>query len=156
MKFLGNNMVVKILTGGSYVAIGASTEDTLTWNNEQIDVTAKDSSRWTSLISAGARSVTVNMTGFISDETSFDELLDASKNDDLVEIQFEWANDQLVIGPFHVDTFEGTGAYGGAQGFTATLSSANEPMAGTIADFLQDEAGDQLLTETGEFLQGNY
>ena len=48
-KYLGSAMLLQVETtpgGGTYATIGGSSSHTLTINNEAVDVSDKDSSRW--------------------------------------------------------------------------------------------------------------
>jgi len=157
-KYLGNALLLKVESpadSGNYFTIGASTEHTISWANEQVDVSDKDGDRWKELLAAGDRVATITMNGFISDDTYFEEFDGYADNDTIVNYQLTYAAGTLVIGKFHVDSIEKTGARNDGQGFSTTLTSSEEPMQGSYPDdFLQDEAGDVLLDETGNYIQG--
>lgn len=156
-KFLGNNMLLNLQQGGTVTPIGGATEDTVNWTSAQVETTDKFTNRWKELTSAGERTCTINTTGFINDDAAFETLRSAANTDTILTFRFLWGNSVILEGDFHIDSFEATGAYNAAQGFTATLSSDGEPMQGIApADFLQDEADANLLTEDSLLLQGNY
>lgn len=159
-KFIGNNLLLKLETpagSGNFVAIGGAVEDTVTWNAEAVDTSDKSTNRWRELTSAGALTASINTTGFINDDTTFELMHDASKTDSILLYRFEWSDAVIMEGRFHIDSFEGSGAYNAVQGFTATFASDGVPMQGVIdTDFLQNEAGENLTTENNLLLQGNY
>ena len=72
-KYIGNNLLLYVESApssGTYVKIGGSSDHTMTLNNEQVDVSDKDSNRWKELLAAGDRSLTISMNGFISDDAN--------------------------------------------------------------------------------------
>ena len=129
-KYLGNALALAIEDSpgaGTYTTIAGASEHTMTINNEQIDVSDKDSNRWKSLLAAGARTLTISMNGFVSDDTEFELMRVAVRDDTILNYQLTYGNSDTVTGAFHIDSFEVTGAYNGAQSFTATLSNSGEP-----------------------------
>lgn len=156
-KYLGNDMLLNLQQGGTVTPIGGSAEDSISWSNAQVEVTDKSTNRWKDLLSAGERTCSITTTGFITDDTAFETMRQAANTDLILTFRFLWGNSVIVEGDFHIDSFEATGAYGDAQGFSATLSSDGEPMQGIIPDdFLTDEDSALLTTEDGLLLQGNY
>lgn len=152
-KFSANTLLIKVLSGGSYVLAGASTEDNLTWNDEPVDVTNKTSNRWRELEANGLRSASLSMSAFADDSTGFAELEAAHENSTQVRVQFEWFSDQLLIGDFHIPSFEYTGTKNEMQTASISFESADWPIYGAPADFLLDENDDNLLDENLEYLQ---
>lgn len=129
-KFLGNAMVLHVETtpgGGTYALIGGSSSHTLTFNNEQIDVSTKDSSRWKELLAAGDRSVTVSMSGFVSDDANFAIMEAAFESDTIINFRLLYGNSKTITGAFHIDSFEYTGERNAGQGFSTTLTNSGQP-----------------------------
>lgn len=129
-KYLGNALKLAIEDtpgSGTYTDIGASSEHTMTINNEQVDVSDKDSNRWKSMLSAGARSLAVSINGFVSDNAQFEQMRVAARDDVILNYQLTYGNGDTVTGAFHIDSFEVGGAYNAAQSFTASLSNSGEP-----------------------------
>ena len=129
-KYLGNNLILKIETvpgGGTFAKIGASSEHTMSGANEQIDVSDKDSNRWKELLAAGDRSITISMSGFVSDDANFELMRQAWEDDVILNYELEYGNSDTIEGAFHIDTFEVTGARNTAQSFSATLTNSGEP-----------------------------
>jgi len=156
-KYLGNALILKVDTNpqtGVYTTIGASSDHTFSLNNEQLDVSDKDSNRWKELLSAGERSATISMNGYVSDNAQFALVEEASKTDTILSYQLEYGDSKLVIGEFHIDTLEVTGSRNTAQNFSITLSSEEEPAIGQLADFLLDENSANILDENGQYIQG--
>lgn len=129
-KYLGNALSLAIEdspSSGTYTVIAGASEHTMTINNEQIDVSDKDSNRWKSLLAAGARTLTISMNGFVSDDVEFELMRVAARDDVILNYRLTYGNSDTVTGAFHIDSFEVTGAYNNAQSFTATLSNSGEP-----------------------------
>ena len=129
-KYLGNVMLLSVETApasGTFGAIGGSSTHTLTFNNEQIDVSDKDSNRWKELLAAGDRSVTISMEGFVSDNTNFALIEAAVESDTILKYQLDWGDSRQIEGDFHIDSFEVSGARNEAQSFSATFTNSGEP-----------------------------
>lgn len=129
-KYLGNALILKIAstaTGSSYGTIGGSSEHTLTINNEQVDVSDKDSNRWKELLAAGDRTASISMTGFISDDANYALLEGAVENDTIWNFQLLYGNSKTVTGAFHIDSAEYAGARNDGQSFSVTLVNSGEP-----------------------------
>lgn len=125
-KYIGNDMVLKIENTG-YMTIAGCLSHTLTINNEVIDVSDKDSNRWADKISAGQRSLAVSFNGWVSDDAQFALMEAAAEGDTIVDLQLAYGNGKTVTANFHVDSFEYTGEYNGAQAFSCTLSNDGVP-----------------------------
>lgn len=125
-KYIGNDMVLKIMNT-TYKTIAGCLSHTLTINNEVIDVSDKDSNRWSDKISAGQRSLAVSFNGWVSDDAQFALMEAAAEGDTIVDLQLAYGNGKTVTGNFHVDSFEYTGEYNGAQAFSCTLSNDGVP-----------------------------
>lgn len=124
-KYLGNVMLLKIENTG-YLTIGASRNHTMSINNEVIDVSDKDSSRWADKLAAGQRSVSISCEGWVSDDAQFALIEAAAEGDTIVDLQLAYGNGKTATADFHVDSLEYTGEYNGAQGFSLTLSNDGE------------------------------
>ena len=120
------DMILKIMNV-SYLAIGHSISDTLTINNEVIDVSDKDSNRWSDKLNAGQRSLALSFNGWVSDDAQFAVLETAAKADTIVDLQLLYGDGKTVTGDFHIDSFEITGEYNGAQTFSCSFSNDGEP-----------------------------
>ena len=129
-KFLGNAMLLKVETtpgGGTYATIGGSSSHSLTINNEMVDVSDKDSSRWKELLSAGDRSISVSMEGFVSDDANFEIFRVAARDDVIINYTLEYGNSETIVGAFHIDSLEVSGARNEGQSFSASLTNSGAP-----------------------------
>jgi len=125
-KYIGNDMVLKIMNT-TYQTIAGCLSHTLTINNEVIDVSDKDSNRWSDKISAGQRSLAVSFNGWVSDDAQFALMEAAAEGDTIVDLQLAYGNGKTVTANFHIDSFEYTGEYNTAQAFSCTLSNDGVP-----------------------------
>lgn len=157
-KYLGNAMLLKLETvadTGTYVDIGGASEHTFSYSNSQTDVSDKFSNRWTELLSAGDRTVTITMNGFISDDTAYAVLETAMETDTIYRYRMVYGNNKILQGKFHIDSNEDSGARSSAQEFSCTFTSSEEPINGTLTDFLLDENGDNITDENNQYIQGD-
>lgn len=151
-------MILKVEStpnSGDWQIIGASSSHSFTLGNELLDVSDKDTNRWRSLLSAGDRSASISMEGFVSDDTYFEVFRVAARDDVILNYRLDYGDSEIVSGAFHVDSLEVSGDRASAQTFTTTLSSDTEPVWGKLADFLLDETGDNILDENNQFIQGS-
>ena len=95
--------------------------------NEQIDTSDKDSNRWKELLAAGDRSLSISMEGFVSDDANFEIFRIAARDDVIVNFTLEYGNADTIIGAFHIDSLEISGARNEGQSFSASLTNSGEP-----------------------------
>jgi len=129
-KYLGNVMLLLVESSpssGTYNVIGGSSEHTMTLNNEQVDVSDKDSNRWKELLAAGDRSLSISINGFISDDANFALMEAAAESDTIINYRMAYGNSKTVTGAFHIDSWELSGSRNGGQSFSATLSNSGQP-----------------------------
>lgn len=154
-KYIGNALTLKIeMTpdSGTYTIIGGASEHTLTYNNEQVDVSDKDSNRWKELLSAGDRTVSISFNGFISDNSAYAVLETAVLNDTVIRYQFDYGDSKIISGFFHIDSDEKAGARNTAQSFSVTFTSSEEPISGQLADFLLDSAAANITDSNNQYI----
>jgi len=156
-KYLGNAMILKVenpADSGTYVKVFGSKSHTFSMANEQVDASDKDTNRWKSLVSAGDRTATVSMEGFVIDGAQFVLVNEASETDSELRYQLEYGNSKLVIGKFHIDSMEPSGGRNTLQEYSTTLSSSEEPIIGALTDFLLDENDANVTDEDNQYVQG--
>jgi len=129
-KYLGNAMLLQVETtpgGGTYATIGGSSSHSLTINNEQVDVSDKSSDRWKELLAAGDRSLSISMEGFVSDDANFEIFRIAARDDVILNYTLLYGNSETIVGAFHIDSLEVSGARNEGQSFSASLSNSGAP-----------------------------
>tara|TARA_R110000737_G_scaffold56106_1_gene80165 strand:- start:6353 stop:6760 length:408 start_codon:yes stop_codon:yes gene_type:complete len=129
-KYLGDSMLLKVESApasGTYAKIGGASSHSVSINNEAVDVSDKDSNRFKELLAAGDRSIAISMEGFISDEANFEIFRVAARDDAIINYTMEFGNAKTIVGAFHIDSFEMTGARNEGQGFSSSLSNSGEP-----------------------------
>jgi len=129
-KYLGNALLLAIESSpssGTYNSIGGSSDHTMSINNEQVDVSDKDSNRWKELLAAGDRSLSISINGFISDDANFALMEAAVETDTILNYRLSYGNSKTVTGAFHIDSWEVSGARNDGQSFSATLSNSGAP-----------------------------
>jgi len=129
-KYLGNAMLLKVESSpssGTYNTIGGSSSHSMSINNEQVDVSDKDSNRWKELLAAGDRSLALSMEGFVSDDANYALVETAYETDTILNFQLAYGNSKTVTGAFHIDSAELNGARNDGQGFSMSLTNSGEP-----------------------------
>ena len=129
-KYLGNALLLSVESSpGSttYNVIGGSSSHSMTLNNEQVDVSDKDSNRWKELLAAGDRSLAISIEGFISDDANFAIVETAAIADTIINFRLAYGNSKTVTGAFHIDSFEISGARNEGQSFSMSLTNSGEP-----------------------------
>jgi len=129
-KYLGSAMLLQVETtpgGGTYATIGGSSSHSMTLSNEQVDISSKDSNRWKELLAAGDRSLSISMEGFVSDDANFEIFRIAARDDVILNYTLLYGNSDTIVGAFHIDSLEVSGARNEGQSFSASLTNSGEP-----------------------------
>ena len=126
-KYTGISMVLQLNIASAYTTIGGCISHTLTINNETIDVSDKDSSRWSDKLAAGARSLDVAFNGWVTDDAAFALIEAAAENDTVLDLKLLYGNSKTCTCDFFLSNFAYTGEYNGAQTFSGTLGNDGSP-----------------------------
>ena len=103
-------------------------EHSFTQNNEPVDVSDKDSNRWMELLAAGARSISLSMSGFVTDGTNYGIMKTAIQNDVILKYRITFANSETITVDFHIVSQDISGAKNDAQAFSVSMGSSGEPI----------------------------
>lgn len=128
-KYAGKDFLLKLGTVASPTTFDTVSHQRTTSgsiNNEQIDVTDKDGSRWRKLLEGGVRSMSVSSSGLVSDAESYKELLRIVTEGEIREYQLIFADAQTFTGRFQLTSTEFSGEYTDAQNYSITLESADD------------------------------
>ncbi len=127
-KHAGKNLLLKIesATPGTYTTIAGQRSTSFSINNEQIDVTDKDDSRWRKLLAGGVRSMSLSSSGLLQSASAHGALVTASTDGTIDNYQIIFADGLTFSGPFQISSFEGSGEYTDAQQYSITLESAGD------------------------------
>jgi TP901-1 family phage major tail protein len=125
-KYNGIDMILKLMNT-TYQTIAGTISHTMSINNEVIDVSDKDSSRWSDKLNAGQRSIAISFNGWVNDGTQFALFETAAETDAIVDLQLAYGDGKTLSGNWHIDSFEYGGEYNGAQTFSCTLSNDGTP-----------------------------
>lgn len=131
-KFAGKDLLLYLgdqdtnATATTYSVIGGQRSTSFSINNEQIDVTDKDDSRWKKLIEGGVRNMSLSCSGILNDTAVHKELLEIATTGQIRFMRIQFADGQTFTGPFLLTSFEGTGEYTDAQQYSLTLESAGD------------------------------
>ena len=110
----------------NFAAIARAQVHTLTINNSEVDVTAKDDGGWRRLSpDAGLKSVVMSLNGVFDSSTDQERLKDlAFSASAQATFRFIDGSGEVLEGEFQVTSFEITGETEGVAQFSCTLSSS--------------------------------
>lgn len=134
-KFAGKDLLLKIGDGASpevFSTVAAQRSTAWSINNEQIDVTDKDDSRWRKLIEGGVRSMSLTASGLVNDHATYVLLTNMAAQGSIKNFQIVFADGMTFEGAFQLTTIEATGEHTDAQQYSTTLESAGDI---TFSDF---------------------
>jgi TP901-1 family phage major tail protein len=121
----GRDLRIKYDDGTGAAVIAGARTDTLTINNEMIDVTNKDDSGIRTLLDdVGLKSISLSCEGVLKDDTLQDLARDAAASAALHDFEIQIAALGSYSGKFFIASFEATGASDGEMTFTCSLESA--------------------------------
>jgi TP901-1 family phage major tail protein len=125
--YAGEDLVLKVENSpgaSAYTTVGLMTEHTVAINNEVVDISTKDDSRWGSSAQYGKREVIITGSGIVSDNTVFAQLetkvQSAGSN---LKYQVAYGNSKTLTGNFTIGGMEYSGPNNDAQRFSITLTS---------------------------------
>jgi len=133
-KFAGKDMLIYISDEASpetFNLIAGLRSKSFSINNEQIDVTDSDGSRWRKLLEGGVKSCSLSGAGILQDNAVHQELLNRITGSNGLStianfrIVFAKAGTSLT-GPFQLTSFEGSGEYTDSQQYTVSMESADD------------------------------
>lgn len=124
----GRLMVLKIGDGAgseTFTTIGGLRSNTITINNEEVDITNKDSAGWKELLeNAGVKSVSMSASGVFKDDAQIDLVNTRMIAGTIGNFQLVLSNGDYYQGAFQINSFERTGEYNGAEMFSISLTSS--------------------------------
>lgn len=132
-EFAGRTYVVKMGDGEEpeeYDKIAGMRETGLSINNSAIDVSSKDSSQFTKLISGGMKSLDISLSGIMSDDATIQRLIAAvlaTDGSDIQSFRLESSMGDSFAGRFFIESFSRNGAYTDAEVYDLKLKSADVP-----------------------------
>ena len=128
-KFKGRELRIKVRvsTGPDvFTVIGGIRTESMTINNETVDVTDKDGNGWRELLEgAGITSMSLKGSGVVSDNAVFtDHIMAAVMANTHVVLKIESGLGDVWQGSFAVPSEERAGEYNKEETFSITLESA--------------------------------
>lgn len=105
----------------SFTRVSGGQEESFTFNNELIDITDKSDGGWRRYLEdvAGLKSMSVQISGVMIDDTLISDVLNQKKRDYQIDVDGEG----VFEGGFMCPTYEASGNKDGAITYTITLES---------------------------------
>lgn len=130
-KFKGRDFRIKVRTSTGpdvFTVIGGVRSETLTINNESVDVTDKDGNGWRELLEgAGITSMSLKGSGVASDNTVFtDHIMTAVTTNVHKYLKIESGLGDTFAGFFQITSCERGGEHNKEETFSISLESAAE------------------------------
>lgn len=111
--------------GGSYTTIAGLRTTTMSINNEQVDITTKDSGSWRELLDdAGLRSISVSGAGIFKDTASEKVIRDGAMNGSILNFEVVFEDGAKFAGAFQITSLEYSGEHVGVRQYSMTLESS--------------------------------
>jgi predicted secreted protein len=132
-KVKGRTMVLQIGSTAdpataSFTTVGGVRAKGHAGSVEPIDISDGDDDEWVKLLEGGARSLTLNVSGLVSNNASYETMRQKFQAGAIWAFQLAGIGDgDAIKGKFLIASLEENGEHNGAQQFTASLSSADTP-----------------------------
>lgn len=125
----GKSFVLKVgnsATSETFTTVGGMRSTSFSINNEEVDVTDKDST-WRELLeNAGVRSASISGSGVFKDTASEETIRGYAAAGTIANYEIVFQSGDKWSGPFQISSLEWTGEYNGARQYSITLASAGE------------------------------
>lgn len=110
------------------ITLDAAKSDTISWSNEQVDVTKKSLvNSWRNLQAHGNRTGTITSEGIVDDSTILDYINESSTNNTIITAGIKTGPFVIIgYGKYLISSFERNGEYNGVEGYSLTLESAGD------------------------------
>lgn len=126
-KYCGKDLLLQLGNGATpevFTTIGSMKSNSLTINNEKVDVTTKDDMAWQALLACGIRSMAVTAAGPISSDTMQKALELAANQSPIKNFKIVTGRLDTYQGSFFIENFGRSGEHNGAEQWTLSLASA--------------------------------
>jgi TP901-1 family phage major tail protein len=126
-KYCGKDLLIQMGNGASpevFTTIGSMKSNSLTINNEQVDVTTKDDMAWRALLACGVRSMSLAASGPLSSDAMQKALELAANTSPIKNFKVVSGRLDTYTGAFEITSFGRSGEHNGAEQFTVSLESA--------------------------------
>jgi len=128
-KYLGKDFVVQvgdIAAATNFATVAAMRSTTMTINNETIDVTDKGGMPWRELLEGGLRSMSISLSGPISDAATLVTMRAAAVAGQIRYFKIVSGLGYTFIGKFQVVSLELGGEHTAEETYSLSLESSGE------------------------------
>ena len=124
----GRLLVLKMGDGAgseSFTTIGGQKTTTMTFNNQEVDITNKDSGGWKTLLEgAGTQSVTISGSGVFDDGAVIDAIETRKVAGTISNYRLVFGNGDYYQGAFLITSMERGGNHDGEETYSISLASS--------------------------------
>jgi len=121
----GRDLRIKYDSGSGAAVVAGARADTLTFNNEMIDITSKDSAGVRTLHDdVAVKSMSLSVTGVATASTFAALAAAAGDGAALHDFEVDFGSFATYSGSFFITSFEATGNHDGTIEFTMSLESS--------------------------------
>ncbi len=110
----------------NWLTVGGCQSNSLTINNEQVDVTEKGTMPWRQLRNCGLRTMSLSGSGIAEDDATLQKVEELARTGELGRFRMISGRTDWYDGLFQVASFERTGDHTDAEKFSFTLESGSD------------------------------
>ena len=125
----GRNFVLKQGTAQSGTVLAGMRTTGLTVNNEQVDITNKDSGGWREYLeAAGVQSMSVSAEGVFKDSAGEETVRGYSFANTINAFGLLFGNGDQIDGDWAITSYQRSGSHNGEETYSVTLESTGQPV----------------------------
>lgn len=123
--FPGKNFLLKEGPVASAVTVSGNRTTGMTLNNEEVNITDKDSNNFRELLAgAGEKSLSIAAAGIFKDSAAEETVRGYAFAGTINTFSLFFANGDTIEGPFQIASYERTGEHNASEEYSMTLESA--------------------------------
>lgn len=127
--YKGSDLLLKLgaslgTSTASYTTVAGGRTNSLSINNDMIDVTSKDNIPWRTLIEGGVQSFSTSISGVFNSDQSLADMMTLSMGGFIRNFQIVTGLGDTFTGKFKISKCERSGEYKGEETYTISLESS--------------------------------
>jgi len=125
----GRNFLLKQGTAAAGTTLAGMRVTSLTLNNEQVDITNKDSGGWRELLEdAGTQSIDLSVEGVFKDTATEETVRGYAFTNSINAFGLVFGNGDSMDGSWAISNYQRSGAHNGEETYSMTLQSSGAPV----------------------------
>jgi TP901-1 family phage major tail protein len=125
----GRNFLLKQGTAAGGTTLAGMRTTGLTVNNEQVDITNKDSGGWRTLLeAAGTQSMDITVEGVFTNAAVEHTVRGYAVANSINAFALVFGDGDYIEGNFAISNYQRSGAFNGEETYSLTLQSSGQPV----------------------------